>query len=176
MMFRLKHGIDYTISYHSLPYIYIIYIPSTLYHSCLSNMGWRENMCLSKAKLDFMYHPYGSIGLPSGYVKIAIEAMASIEIVDPSKKKCWWSFFSSLCNSLWKTPIVATSPWDPWPWPNVSAFWDEDVMGLDAPTLHHLWECSEVHQFLGDSAGRNRSQPLDFLRVTLVRWFRFIYK
>eukprot|EP00435_Cladocopium_sp_Y103_P030392 s820_g7.t1 len=22
-----------------------------------------------------------------------------------------------------------------------------DVMGLDAPTLHHLWECSEVHQF-----------------------------
>ena len=25
----------------------------------------------------------------------------------------------------------------------------EDVMGLDAATLHHLWECSEVHQLPG---------------------------
>lgn len=24
----------------------------------------------------------------------------------------------------------------------------QDVMGLDARTLHHLWECSEVHQLL----------------------------
>jgi len=36
-----------------------------------------------------------------------------------------------------------------------------DVMGLDAPTLHHLWECSEVHQF-------NRVEVCLYLLQTLI--------
>ena len=31
-----------------------------------------------------------------------------------------------------------------------------DVMGLDSVTLHHLWECSEVHRSLGKCCVRRR--------------------
>ena len=56
---------------------------------------------------------------------------------------------------------------------------DEDVMGLDAPTLHHLWECSEVHQCLGclgASAGTGKPEPAPGCLTghAWVRWFRFI--
>lgn len=39
-----------------------------------------------------------------------------------------------------------------------------DVMGLDSTTLHHLWECSEVHKCPG--LGTNKKETRNWPKLT----------